>query len=368
MKIERISVHQVELPLREGRYAWSEGKFVESFDSTVVAVETDTGLTGWGEVCPLGPFYLPSHGRGVRAGLEVLAPQLIGHDPRELDRLNRHMDLCLRGHPDVKSVLDMACWDLLGQDCGLPLCTLLGGRNGDDFVLYRAISQDQPEAMAEPVSTYRAEGSRRFQLKVGSDVATDIARIRSVAEVLEAGDLLIADANTGWVPSEAARIVRAVDDIDVFIEQPCASYDECLSIRRRTNHPFVLDESIRSLGDLARGHGDDAFDAVNLKISKLGGITRLRQARDWCIAMGIAMTIEDAWGGDIVTAAIAHLAHSTPPRLLLTATDFNSYVTRSIAEDAPQRVDGRMAAPKGPGLGVRPRLDVLGDPVAGYGS
>ena len=87
---------------------------------------------------------------------------------------------------------------------------------------------------------------------------------------------------------------------------------------------------------LLRGHADRAMDVVNLKISKLGGLTKTRQARDLCVSLGIAMTLEDSWGGDIVTAAIAHLAHSTPPEFLFTATDFNSYVTVSIAEGAPQ--------------------------------
>jgi cis-L-3-hydroxyproline dehydratase len=89
----------------------------------------------------------------------------------------------------------------------------------------------------------------------------------------------------------------------------------------------------------------------------------MRQARDLCASMGIAMTIEDSWGGDIVTAAIAHLAHSTPTNLLFTSTDFNSYVTVSIADGAPQRTNGRLAASTEPGLGIAPRMEVLGDPV-----
>ena len=105
------------------------------------------------------------------------------------------------------------------------------------------------------------------------------------------------------------------------------------------------------------------MDVVNLKISKLGGLTRTRQVRDLCVSLGIAMTLEDSWGGDIVTAAIAHLAHSTPPEFLFTATDFNSYVMVSTADGAPQRVNGRMAASKEPGLGIRPKMDVLGAPV-----
>ncbi len=363
MKISRILAYQVDLPLHEGSYRWSGGKSVDVFDSTVVAVETDVGTVGHGEVCPLGPFYLPSYAAGARAGIAELAPHLIGEDPRDIGRLNRLMDHALKGHPYVKSPIDMALWDILGQATSQPVVTLLGGRYGEDVPLYRAISQDTPERMAGRISGYRTEGYQKFQLKVGGDPDTDIARIRAAAEVLEPGDVLIADANTGWLTHQAARVVRGVRDVDVYIEQPCLSYDECLSIRRRTDHPFVLDECIDGVEILLRAHGDRAMDCVNLKISKLGGLTKARQLRDLCVSLGIAMTIEDSWGGDIVTAAIAHLAHSTPPELLFTCTDFNSYVTVSTAEGAPCREQGRMAASYAPGLGVIPRMDVLGDPV-----
>ena len=184
-----------------------------------------------------------------------------------------------------------------------------------------------------------------------------------MAEKLESGDRLVADANTGWLPHEAMRVVRAVRDVDVYIEQPCLSYEECLSVRRHCDHPFVLDECIDDLATLLRAHADLAMDVVNLKIAKLGGLTKTRQARDLCAAMGVAMTLEDSWGGDIATAAIAHLAHSTPTELLFSSTDFNSYVTVSTADGAPQRRNGRLAASREPGLGIHPRMDVLGAPV-----
>ena len=364
MRIARVSAYQVDLPLHEGSYRWSGGKSVSVFDSTLVRVETGNGTVGWGEVCPLGPFYLPAYGGGVRAGLKELAPHLIGADPTQLWRLNRRMDAALKGHAFVKSPLDMACWDILGKVTGQPVSVLLGGRYGADFVLYRAISQASPDQMAASVDGYRSEGYRRFQLKVGSDPLEDIERIRAVASVLQEGDILVADANTGWLRHEAARVARGVRDIDVYIEQPCLSYQECLSVRRHhTDHPFVLDESIVDLDALLRAHSDLAMDVVNIKISKFGGLTKAAQARDLCVSLGIAMTLEDSWGGDVTTAAIAHLAHSTPSSLLFTATDFNSYVTVSSAEGAPTRVDGRMSASTRPGLGVEPRLEVLGEPV-----
>lgn len=363
MKITKISVYQVDLPLREGSYKWSGGKAVTVFDSTIVRIETDEGVVGHGEVCPLGPFYLPAYAKGCRAGIGELGPHLLGEDPLQIGKLNRRMDAALKGHPYVKSAIDMACWDILGKVTGQPVCVLLGGRYGKDVVLYRAISQESPDEMAARVAQYRAEGYRRFQLKVGGDPDEDIERIRAVAAQLERGDRLIADANTGWLKHEAMRVVQAVGDVDVYIEQPCLTYEECLSVRRHCNHPFVLDEVMDGIDMLLRASGDLAMDVVNIKISKFGGLTKARQARDLCVSLGIAMTIEDSWGGDITTAAISHLAHSTPPEYLFTVTDFNSYVTVSTAEGAPQRQNGRLAASTAPGLGISPRPEVLGEPV-----
>jgi L-alanine-DL-glutamate epimerase-like enolase superfamily enzyme len=169
------------------------------------------------------------------------------------------------------------------------------------------------------------------------------------------------------VQHEAVRVTKAVRDVDVYIEQPCLTYEECLAVRRQCEHPFILDESIDDLNILLRAKADLAMDGVNLKISKLGGLTKIKQARDLCVSMGIAMTLEDSWGGDIATAAIAHLAHSTPPEFLFSTTDFNSYVTVSTADGAPQRVNGRMAASKSPGLGIKPKMGVLGKPLVAIG-
>ena len=353
----------MDLPLREGSYKWSGEKSVDIFDSTIVAIETDDGHVGYGECCPLGPFYLPAYADGVRAGLKELGPHLIGLDPTQTGKLNHVMDQCLKGHAYVKSPIDIACWDIKGQVAGMPVCDLLGGRFGDDFILYRAISQTEPQAMAAKVKQYHDEGYRRFQLKVGGNPDEDIERIRLASEVLGKTDKLVADANTGWLMHEAARVVRGVDNVDVYIEQPCKTYEECLAIRERTDHPFVLDEVIDGLDMVVRGHSDGAMDVVNIKISKFGGLTKATMARDLCVNLGIAMTLEDSWGGDITTAAIAHLAHSTPTDYLFTATDFNSYVTISTANGAPIRNNGRMAASKEAGLGISPKMEVLGEPV-----
>ena len=213
MRIKRIACYQVDLPLHEGSYNWSGGKSVSVFDSTIVQVETDTGLVGHGEVCPLGPFYLPAYAAGVRAGIKELAAHLLDCDPCHLLCLNQRMDAALKGHPYAKAGIDIACWDILGQACGQPVCTLLGGRQGPDFHLYRAISQQSPDEMAAKVAAYRGEGYRRFQLKVGGEPSVDIARIRNVANLLEQRQRLLPEPG-------ALHLTRREDLLHLQLPEP----------------------------------------------------------------------------------------------------------------------------------------------------
>lgn len=361
-EITGITAWKVELPLNEGTFSWSGG-VLHSFDSTVVRIETSDGVIGWGEVSPLGSAYLPAFSEGARTGIAHIAPYLIAVPATDLKTVNQRMDEVLRGHPYAKSAIDMACWDVLGRVAGVPVSTLMGGPSGESINLYRAISSDAPAAMAESASRYQAEGYRRFQLKIGGSPEEDVARVEEVVDLLNPGSTLIADANRGWLPHEAMRVVRALEQLDIYLEQPCETYEECLSVRRRTNLPFVLDESIDGLRALLRGHVDDAMDMINIKISKLGGLSRALLVRDVCESLGIAMIIEDSCGGDVATAAVAHLAHSTREHLRFASTDLNGYVSRTIGTGAPVRQGGEMIASSGPGLGVTVAVEELGEPA-----
>lgn len=363
MKITCISAYRVLLPLEEGAYRWSDSKAITRYDSTIVRIDTDTGLSGWGEVCPLGPVYLPAYAAGARTGIAEIAPALIGCDPRELDVINAVMDATLKGHAYCKSPLDIACWDILGKHSGVPLCTLLGGRFGADFAVYRSISQEPAEVMASRVADHQKSGFRNFQLKVGGVADEDIERIRAVAALMQPGGRLICDANTGWLTADALRLCRAVADLDVYIEQPCLSYEECLTVRQHTDLPFILDESIQDVASLLRAHGDRAMDVVNLKIGKVGGLTKARQIRDLCVSLGLGLTIEDMPGADITGATILHLAHSTPEKHRFSVTSSYLKVTEKIAAGGPVVVGGRTQANDGPGLGVVPIMERLGEPI-----
>jgi len=363
MIINRIDVFQVRYGLVDQKYAWSGGHSVDSFISTIVKISTDEGIAGFGEVCPLGSAYMDAFAQGVPAGIKELAPSLIGQDPTRIRAINHVMDSALGGHNYVKSPLDIACWDILGKASGTSVAALLGGRWVEEYPLYRAISQGPPEQMAASVAHYRSEGYRKFQLKVGGDPDVDVGRVRSVLSVLKPGDVLVADANTGWLAHQAIRVVNQLVGTDVYIEAPCVSYEECLVVRRHTTLPVVLDELITGVTPFLRAYRDGAMDVINIKISRVGGISKAVQLRNLCESLGIVMTIEDSWGGDITTATIAHLAGSTRPEFLFTSTDFNSYVDVSLAPDAPRRREGRLAVPSKPGLGISVDEKALGNPV-----
>jgi L-alanine-DL-glutamate epimerase-like enolase superfamily enzyme len=364
VRIARVEVFGYDLTYVHGRYVMSGGRVIETLPSTVVRVVTEEGVEGFGEVCPLGPAYLPAHGEGARAALRILAPSVLGVDAANLAAVNAAMDRALMGHGYAKGAVDTACWDVLGRMTGLPVCTLLGGRLSDTFPLYFAVPLGTAAEMTEYVRARRAEGIHRFQLKVGADPYTDAARTRSVVEATGPEDIVVADANGGWRLQDAVVAARALDGLErVFLEQPCPPLEECLIVRERTTLPFVLDECITDVQALLRAYGAHALEAFNVKISKVGGLTRVKLMRDLAVRLGLRVTIEDAWGGDLVTAAVSHLAASTPPETLFTVSFMNDWTNEHVAGHEPRSSNGIGAAPAAPGLGVEVDLAALGQPL-----
>ncbi|MCH9035709.1 MAG: mandelate racemase/muconate lactonizing enzyme family protein [Chloroflexi bacterium] len=363
LKIERIDVYQKTYTVVEEVYAWSRGRSVSSLDGTVVKLTTGEGLVGYGECVPLGPAYMPSYAEGVRTGVRELGPQLIGLDPLHLKAINTFMDSVMSGHGYVKTPIDIACWDLLGKATGQPISTLLGARYVEDFPIYRALSQGTPEEMVESAARYRAQGIRHFQMKVGGTADEDIPRIKAVLDSVQDGEVVVADANTGWNLHQATRVVNALRGERVYIEQPCPTLAECLSVRSRTSLPMVLDEVITGVPAFLEAYRQSAMDVINIKVSRVGGLTKAAQLRDLAQDLGVAVDLEDAASSDIMAAALAHLVASTRPEAFFTASIWNYRLRESISPDAPRPENGRVPVPKGPGLGITIDEEALGPPL-----
>jgi L-alanine-DL-glutamate epimerase-like enolase superfamily enzyme len=364
MRIARVDVYGYDLTYVHGRYVMSGGRVIESLPSTVVRVTTTDGVEGFGEVCPLGPAYLASHGAGARAALGALLRAVVGLSVSNLGAISQAMDRALMGHAYAKSAIDTACWDALGKHAGLPVCDLLGGRLSDDFPLYFAVPLGPVEEMTEYVAARRAEGIHAFQLKIGGDPYDDIARTRSVVESTSAGDTVVCDANGGWGLQDAVVVARGIDDLErVFFEQPCPTLEECLIVRERTTLPMVLDECISDVPSLLRAYEAKAMEAFNLKISKVGGLSKAKLMRDLAVQLGLRVTIEDTWGGDLVTAAVSQLAASTPRDTLFTVSFMNDWTNEHVAGHEPRSRNGFGSAPAGPGLGIEVDVAALGTPL-----
>ena len=361
MKITGITAYAQHQPFRDGTYTCSGGRSAEGFDSTIVAIKTDRGPIGWGEMAPLGAFYAPAFAGGARAGITELAPYLIGQDPRQLRAIEKLMDHRMAGHPYVKAALDMACWDLAARMADQPLAEFLGGRFGPSVDLYRSISQEAPDRMVARAKKYVAEGYRRLQVKVGLDPREDIERLLAVRAAIGSDIVLFADANGSWTTAEARQFLLAVRDVDFTLEQPCASYEDCVALRGVCAQPMVLDENIDSLDALLRAKRD-GIDGVTIKIARVGGIGRARLLRDIAVDLNLKVTVEDTGGSDIDTAAMAHLSLSTPASHRLHTVDFNNWVTVGNARGMPPCKNGVMRAPNGPGLGLEVDAAVFGKP------
>lgn len=368
MKITRIRVYKTLLPYVDGIYAWGAGNRIETATASVVVVDTDAGLQGCGEFTPCGENYMVAHSEGVEALARLIAPRLLGEDPRQVGAMEQLMDGLVQGHGYAKAPFDAAFWDILGQACGQPVWMLLGGRLTDGAPMYRVAPQRSLEETKLEMARHRTAGYRQFQIKVGADWAADIERIRATVPLLKPGEKAMADANQGWRVDDAIRVARATRDLDFILEQPCKTYEECQQVRRVAEQPMKLDECITGMAAAQRVVVDRGAEICCLKISNLGGLSKARRVRDFLVDNRIPIVAEDTWGGQIVSAALAHFATSTPSEYLTNSTDLHNYNTRATGVGGPTTANGKLFATDTPGLGVVPDFDSLGAPVADYGA
>ena len=341
---------------------------VWSLNSTLVSVELEGGVVGWGETCPLGATYAPAHAEGARAALNVLGPALIGSDAANLRAVQGRMDAALNGHAYAKAALDIAVHDALARTRGLPVFALLGGALTDCVPAYFAISVGPPEEMAREAAERAQEGYQRLQIKVGGrPIAEDIETVRRVWAALNPQVRLVLDANRALNPADAITLSQSLRDIPVAIEQPCDTLAQLAQMRPRLAHPLYMDESATDIATLVRASGPGLVDGFGLKLTRMGGLSGMQAARDICEAAGLRHTCDDSWGGDIIAAACVHMASTVQPALLdgvwLAQPHINGHYD---AQRGVRAVDGRISVPNEPGLGVSIDPEQFGPSIATF--
>jgi cis-L-3-hydroxyproline dehydratase len=366
MKIVAVDVFEQTYHVEPGPFAMSGHRVVSEQSGTIIRVEADTGDFGWGEQCSFSPAYIPGHAAAAQAVLPLLVTAIMGSDPREVEKVHEVMDAAVVGHEYAKSALDIACWDLLGRATGLRVSELLGGTRCEEVALYKAVSLGEPSTMADRSTQIYKEGYRFLQVKVGDAWRDDLRRVIACVEAVPGIDRVVVDANGHLPQHEAIRLGGRLRDLDVYLEQPCATTRECRAVRQTSGKSMVLDESLTDFPVLLTALENGAVDVARLKLSRFGGITPLRKARDICSAWGAGVSVEDSAGGDVVSAAVLHLAASMPADRRFDAFIPSGEVREHVGQAPIVPHNGRARVPPGPGLGVDIDAETLGPPVAQF--
>lgn len=367
MKINRITVYQIDLPL-EHPYWLSGGRLkFELLDATLVKIETDAGIVGWGEGTPWGHTYVPAHGPGIRAGIETMAPFILGLDPRKVLDIERTMDSALPGHLYAKSPIDMACWDIAGQAAGLSIADLMGGGTRQPIPIASSVGAKTVDETRAVINRYRQRGYVAHSVKIGGNVERDIARIRDVESIRMPGEIVLYDVNRGWTRQQALRVMHATQDLHVMFEQPCETLDDIAAICGKHAAPVSVDESLVTLQDAARIARDGLAEVFGIKLNRVGGLTKATRMRDVALAHGIDMFIMATGGSVLADTEALHLAATIPTDNCHAVWACQDMLTIDIAGGrGPRNTDGHLHLSETPGLGVHPEEGALGDPSAIY--
>jgi L-alanine-DL-glutamate epimerase-like enolase superfamily enzyme len=360
MKITSITVYQASLPL-EHPYWLSGGRLkFEVLDATFVKLETDEGLIGWGEGTPWGHTYVPAHGPGIRAGIETMAPFLLGLNPQKVLEVERAMDLALPGHLYAKSPIDMACWDIAGQAAGLPIADLMGGGSRTPAPIASSVGAKTVEETREVLARYRDRGYWVHSVKVGGDVDQNIERIQDVETHRPVNERILYDANRGFTRQQALRVMQATEQWKVMFEQPCETLDDIAAIRPLHSAPVSVDECLVTLQDATRVARDGIAEVFGIKLNRVGGLTKASRIRDIALAHGIDIFVMATGGSVLADTEALHLAATIPDANMLGVWACQDMITTEIADGAgPRAIKGHLHLPEQPGLGVHPQESTL---------
>ena len=360
MKITSITVYQASLPL-EHPYWLSGGRLkFEVLDATLVKLETDEGLIGWGEGTPWGHTYVPAHGPGIRVGIETMAPFLLGLNPQKVLEVERAMDLSLPGHLYAKSPIDMACWDIAGQAAGLPIADLMGGGSRTPAPIASSVGAKTVDETREVLARYRDRGYWVHSVKVGGDVDQNIERIQDVETHRPTKERILYDANRGFTRQQALRVMQATEQWKVMFEQPCETLDDIAAIRPLHSAPVSVDECLVTLQDATRVARDGIAEVFGIKLNRVGGLTKASRIRDIALAHGIDIFVMATGGSVLADTEALHLAATIPDDNMLGVWACQDMITAEIADGAgPRANNGHLHLPEQPGLGVHPQESTL---------
>jgi len=329
-------------------------------EHAILRIDTDAGVTGWGEIASCFARRGRLYAKEVR---EILAPALLGQDPRRIAFLNQRMDLTLDGSEPAKAGIEMALYDLLGKHLGVPVYQLLGGMVRERIPLSRSITFGAPEQMAEAAKGFAAEGFGTVKVKVGQSFDIDVAAVAAVRAAVGDKVKVRVDANMAWRSAkEAAQIIKAMaPSRPELIEQPLKprELDALAELRLLTDVPIMADESVWNPRDAMEVIRRKAVDIVNVYVCESGGLMAATRIFQMCETAGLPCMIGSMPELGLGTAAQIHLG-TAMTNLGLDSDACGVVYQQADLLKTPLRIEKGFAyPPSGPGLGVEIDLDAV---------
>ena len=316
MKITRVETFPVCIPLKPARRMVSALGKHEFSRYVLVRVSTDAGIDGVGEATVM-PRWSGETVWGARAIIDhVFAPLLIGCDPRDTAEIDARMDAAAQDNWFAKSAIEMACWDIQGKESGQPVYDLLGGAVRPLAIRCRFSMGAYPTDRArQRAAELVAVGFQTLKVKVGTQPAEDIARVRAVREVIGPERELVIDANGGYDAATAIRVAEELADCRVALfEQPTPRGDFAglAEVRRAIKPPVMADDICFDLADTVECIRNEACDVISAYPGKNGGIRKAQQIVEFAAKHGVACSIGSNLELDVASAAMCHLVVVCP--------------------------------------------------------
>ncbi|MEP7270936.1 MAG: mandelate racemase/muconate lactonizing enzyme family protein [Acidobacteriota bacterium] len=375
MKITGVQAFWLRYPIPELRQHTSDFGRLRTFDSTVVRVQGEGGLSGYGEAkAAVGSAAMCAPLLAIVN--ESLRPLLLGEDSRDISRLWEIMysgvraPLALeagRSFPELDrrgsriaamSGVDMALWDLKGKELGLPVYELLGGRCRDKITAYASGGwANASEIGAQLQQTIEPAGFKAVKMRVGAmdgTVANSIARVGAARKALGPEIRLMVDAHGTWNTRSAMSFCRAAEDFDVsWIEEPVSADDlkGLKEVRDSTVIPIATGESLATRFDFRDVIDARAADILQPDPAIAGGITEVARIAAYASAHQLTLA-PHLWGSALLFASGLHLAAALPNVVTLEYSMGFNPMLRELCRDPFVISNGDIHLPKGPGLGV----------------
>lgn len=352
MRITEVDCIQLFVPFASPRL-WAGGRR-SGANRLLVTLRTDTGLIGYGETICLLEFVRP-------VLTKTIAPLVLGEDPHNIERVYRKVEGAgyyhhKRAMVAALAAVEMAMWDLVGKNAGVPLYRLWGGRYRDRIEMIAYIHVASPPDMAAEAADFVARGWRTVKVKIGMDPEGDLAIVRAVREAIGPLCHLRADVNGSWTPGTARRQLAKLEKYDLqYVEQPLV-HDDLVghrALRQICRVPIALDEGAYTSTDVLNILRMEAADVILLDGHEAGGWWQARKQAGIAEAAGVPVGLHSGGELGLSTAANLHLAAATP-NLSIAIDSSYVYLADDIIPERLPIIGGYARVPEGPGLGVEP--------------